>query len=1019
MVCRWQNLNGDCLSTSSLLPIDGGSTGWWQDDDNTTHRGSLSWDGLIENSLADPDLMNDSDERMNGSYACLTVVTSLGLYDGESIASKVENLLKDASVVVFRRSWCPASADAIELLTDNLCVYTHVVVLDEISYGKEIYEYIKAKTGQRSTPMIYVRNQFIGGTEELMLLYKSGELERETLKVLVKRTHTIDTEQLETAALASPYKPKVVMLPLWFPHTVNYHVSRITALMNCVFAIVSAAFFYTWWSNLVAAYLLVDLLCRVVAGPSLSSISMFATLLTARRTPLFRPGAPKQFSALCASLVVAFALVFFWSDFNGSGVVACLIMSAFAVACGVEGFFEISVAGLLFDYLIRLGVVTIHIYTLYHWQWPETVAKHEWKFNTPPANKPVKIYTDRHNPIALTYKRKSEEWTKDDFDPIRHLEISYFIMPLSLAGLALAFKVSTQYADYASFEDSREVTISDGWFQATACLSAFIFVFMLFMYLTRIILLPRKIMKEITDPLRAPSFAAIFICFEIFGFLCYDQFVNPNGTSTPAQYLGRVFFWIGSVPLGLYTISTFGRWVGRRMEFEHVKPRWLIFPTGLAISAFCAPVIKPFADESYTPDVANPMVGRFYFSWAVTLWTILFVVTFFKLVAHHNSDTPERHGVWFWVAAPAALGIAGFSICLVDDRNLVETDNNCLSVFHDYYFTAIFLVLALLWASLPSLGFFWRDEFNMGYWIECFALDMIATCASLFYLLTNWKMSAVLEFVFLTAAALANAVAFLHTLVCLVQKHGVCTPEDKWGPLSFVGLTHNAIRAHLPTLEYYLETIDLSSNAEDAVSNLELFAAHFNRFRIVHDEHLTQETHIVHRVYADFFPLHGKKFMEDHSEDKVLVRQWCVLVDRMLDSDVSLERRKECLAQLRRELPPFLAHLARHFAGEDDNLEPIGRKYLSLEVKKQMSREVWRITPAEKWEVIIPYVLVNLPRQEQRERYIKSLCWSMPERAQQFGAIVYRNVDSVMWTLLQAELREMIPRGAPGWRRYY
>jgi hypothetical protein len=33
----------------------------------------------------------------------------------------------------------------------------------------------------------------------------------------------------------------------------------------------------------------------------------------------------------------------------------------------------------------------------------------------------------------------------------------------------------------------------------------------------------------------------------------------------------------------------------------------------------------------------------------------------------------------------------------------------------------------------------------------------------------------------------------------------------------------------------------------------------------------------------------------------------------------------------------------------------------------------------------------------QRVRYLKVFMWAMPERAQQFGAIGYRNVDAVMW----------------------
>ena len=43
----------------------------------------------------------------------------------------------------------------------------------------------------------------------------------------------------------------------------------------------------------------------------------------------------------------------------------------------------------------------------------------------------------------------------------------------------------------------------------------------------------------------------------------------------------------------------------------------------------------------------------------------------------------------------------------------------------------------------------------------------------------------------------------------------------------------------------------------------------------------------------------------------------------------------------------------------------------------------------------------------------------MPERAQQIGAIIYRNVDAVMWERLRSEVPAIIPRTAPGYMRYY
>lgn len=43
----------------------------------------------------------------------------------------------------------------------------------------------------------------------------------------------------------------------------------------------------------------------------------------------------------------------------------------------------------------------------------------------------------------------------------------------------------------------------------------------------------------------------------------------------------------------------------------------------------------------------------------------------------------------------------------------------------------------------------------------------------------------------------------------------------------------------------------------------------------------------------------------------------------------------------------------------------------------------------------------------------------MPERAQQIGAILYRNVDAVMWERLRASLPDIVPRGVSGYRKHY
>jgi hemerythrin-like domain-containing protein len=267
-------------------------------------------------------------------------------------------------------------------------------------------------------------------------------------------------------------------------------------------------------------------------------------------------------------------------------------------------------------------------------------------------------------------------------------------------------------------------------------------------------------------------------------------------------------------------------------------------------------------------------------------------------------------------------------------------------------------------------------------------------------------------------ATAVNFVAAMHTMTCLLRKHSVCTPEPKLSPLSFLSLTHDAIRAHLPTLESFLRRLDLDDESEEAHNTLRLFVAHYNLFRVTFCEHARQEDNLLYRCYRDWFPdhVHGKKYSEDHQRDSQLAYEdLSALVETVMDRHS--HRRKDALLELRHELPVFFEHISRHFRGEEENMDPICKKYIPLELQKQLARDAFISTPSEKFEVIVPYVLTNLPRHDQRVSYLKSLCWSVPERSQQVGAIAYRNVDSITWERLRFDIPEIIPRGTRGWRR--
>lgn len=47
--------------------------------------------------------------------------------------------------------------------------------------------------------------------------------------------------------------------------------------------------------------------------------------------------------------------------------------------------------------------------------------------------------------------------------------------------------------------------------------------------------------------------------------------------------------------------------------------------------------------------------------------------------------------------------------------------------------------------------------------------------------------------------------------------------------------------------------------------------------------------------------------------------------------------------------------------------------------------QCWASTPASTWFTLLPWIVDNLPMMPQRVRFVKTLLWAMPERAQQVG----------------------------------
>lgn len=840
-------------------------------------------------------------------------------------------------------------------------------------------------------------------------MHETGDLERKYLQGLIQQERAFGTEKLETAKLVDHPRGTARNPPFVFPNTVNNNVVRLTGLQVFALAAISAGGHDYVWGRYVAVALLIDFFLRLVSGSFISPLGMTATVLASPFKPNFRPGPPKQFAAFCGVFFSLMGTIFFFIDFEYHEFVAAGWMGALACAAGLEGFFDFCLGCVFYGFGIQFGLIPDDVYRIHTSSKQEISDSWDYMYTNSKAPKPTIVDTDPSSEIALKYKRKTDEWTKDDWHLVRNMQVSYFAMPLALAGLSLTFKVASDWGNILAVEEERSIIVHDLWFVILACIAAFFYAAFLVLYGMRLFLYPHKCWIEWDCPLRSNSFGMISIALMLFGFLCYDEI---------DLWAGRLMFWIGAVLHVLLTVAKTGEWMSRRMELEHVHPHYMIVPVGLAVAAMVAPFVQPFPQDSGNAG-GNIELARFFLSFAWLMWITLFVVSFFKVVTEHNSDDRLRHGVWIWMAAPCLLGIADYVLCTAD--GFLSSDQ-CTANFSQFYFIGIFFAMAFAWAALPQNAFLGRDKFNMAYWIPCFALDTLAACACLYFILngSDFRLSRTLQFLFLAVASLANFAAFCHFVTCMIRRRVVFTPEVKWGPLSFMKLTHEAFRGSLITLRHAIDAMDLDNEDTKIMEeNIGLFAANFNYFCIVHEEHAKHEDEVIFKTFNDYFADHAAKYNDDHAQDHELLKKWRAAANKLLNKNLLKAERQAALNMLRDELPPFFDDFLEHLRGEEDNLQPIGRKYLPLAVMKQISRQVWEITPASQWEIILPWIIHNLPRHPQRVRYLKVLCWSMPERSQQFGAILYRHVDAVMWERLRTELPEMIPRHAPGFRRYY
>jgi glutaredoxin-related protein len=276
-------------------------------------------------------------------------VTDLSVYAGRTLAEKVDSFIDAHPVVMFNRTWCLFSIDAVDFLVNEMRVSVHSLELDVHPKGKEILKYITAKTDHKTTPAIFIRGEFLGGFDQVNALYATGVLERDYLYGL---SQADKCDEFLT-------KSKLSRKPMfWFPETVNAYAIRIGGMITSLSAATAAAIIYWYsWGAYIAYFLALDFFLRVLAGGLISPIGRLAWLFAKCIGNKPRVGRPKQFASCCGLMFAMLGSIFYLLPFYGCNVAGSVFMGGLAIASGMEGFLDFCVGCVIFKFGVQLGAI--------------------------------------------------------------------------------------------------------------------------------------------------------------------------------------------------------------------------------------------------------------------------------------------------------------------------------------------------------------------------------------------------------------------------------------------------------------------------------------------------------------------------------------------------------------------------------------------------------------------------------------------------------------------------------------
>lgn len=908
-----------------------------------------------------------------------------------SIHPKIDASLQEHPVCVIGKSTCVFTIEAQRFL-EHLDVPFFKLHVDIEPEGDKLWDALKTATGQKTVPYVYVKSELIGGCTDVKAGWANGSLEQK-LRTAGASPRSSVKKQLQSSLGILKERPFIITAFFDCPEMVDDRYARWTAFFSCLVAILVAIYYASPSGPWIMLGLTVDFCLRVFGGGNISTLGALAGICVAlmdtytSSKPFWKAGISIQFANLCGVMFSVPATTLFlcqWaggSDWNNANVryagLAFTIALAGATGLNAAGW----CAGCwMFGLGVQFGLLPQSIYKVF------TSVRAEAQYTWEEANKVLDLpepTIKTKNLIDVTvpttvdyvYKDKSDDYGPQDFHIIKHVKITHFLALMGTAGLACTWKLASSSSQFMNAPQSVYWSIALG--------TAAVYLVFLVLYLTKCVLYPQKVIKEWQCPLRGNSFVVPSIILVLFAYLIQDYNIIA----------ARVFFWIGAPTSLFVSLLKWGSWIGVRKDMEHVNPAWMVSP----VSAFVVALVGPGLDNNYLPAM------QFWFGFAFLSWLLLSALTFHKTVLHPPADDRLRPLLAIWVAAPAVMAVAYLS-CFRPAQASGDF------IFLNLFWFSISLTLIFIFSFMRP--FFGRIKFDMAYWAAGFPAAALSLVSTQYASVVPGRVSAGIAYAALAAASAINAILALHTLSGLIRRK-IFVPDYKWGPLSYMRLTHEAFRTAIARLLVKVEALANASSVEP--SQVEDVVDYWRLLHHSLEVHAKHEDQVIFAEYSKFFPQVSKESNEEHEHHEAVFRE----ISNALTSAMNAKTASQGIATANDLIKEFAKDIEQHLLGEELNLAAMPRKYVNLALSKQVLAKCWDMETADTWREILPWTLNNLPMLQQRVRFLKTFLWAVPERAQQIGLMVAAGVDDVQWLRITNELPEIIPRGADGYERFY